>query len=293
MRALAEYVGGLLARVKGAPGASPRGRRADRAARACVGRGLASRWATTRARTGSCRGERADRGRRRRRRRAAPGQSASPSRRWRASASPARRPPPSWSGRNELMNGRRPTCPICSRPMDPEGHVCPRSNGHVTQLGIRASDPTPALDLLTRGEITVKGRMPRSSNATFLVELRLDGADRAGGLQARAAASGRCGTSPPGSTGARSPPIGSPRRSAGASCRRPCRARRARGRRLAPALRRRPTSTSTTSRCSRTSTATTAPAHLRLRPGRQQRRPQERPLPARRGRPDLRASTTA
>ena len=31
----------------------------------------------------------------------------------------------------ELMKGGRPTCPICSRPMDPEGHVCPRSNGHI------------------------------------------------------------------------------------------------------------------------------------------------------------------
>jgi len=32
---------------------------------------------------------------------------------------------------NELMKAGRPSCPICSRPMDPEGHVCPRSNGHV------------------------------------------------------------------------------------------------------------------------------------------------------------------
>jgi len=32
----------------------------------------------------------------------------------------------------DLMKGGRPSCPICSRPMDPEGHVCPRSNGHVT-----------------------------------------------------------------------------------------------------------------------------------------------------------------
>ncbi|HSL49299.1 MAG TPA: DUF3090 family protein [Candidatus Deferrimicrobiaceae bacterium] len=32
---------------------------------------------------------------------------------------------------NELMKGGRPTCPVCSRPIDPEGHVCPRSNGHV------------------------------------------------------------------------------------------------------------------------------------------------------------------
>jgi uncharacterized repeat protein (TIGR03847 family) len=33
----------------------------------------------------------------------------------------------------ELMKAGRPTCPVCSRPMDPEGHVCPRSNGHVTR----------------------------------------------------------------------------------------------------------------------------------------------------------------
>ena len=33
---------------------------------------------------------------------------------------------------NDLMKGGRPTCPVCSRPMDPEGHVCPRANGHVT-----------------------------------------------------------------------------------------------------------------------------------------------------------------
>ena len=32
----------------------------------------------------------------------------------------------------DLMKGGRPSCPICSRPMDPEGHICPRSNGHVT-----------------------------------------------------------------------------------------------------------------------------------------------------------------
>ncbi|MGH7384870.1 MAG: SCO1664 family protein, partial [Candidatus Rokuibacteriota bacterium] len=32
------------------------------------------------------------------------------------------------------------------------------------------------LRLLAHGDITLKGRMPRSSNATFLVELALDGA---------------------------------------------------------------------------------------------------------------------
>jgi len=31
----------------------------------------------------------------------------------------------------ELMKGGRPPCPVCSAPMDPAGHVCPRSNGHV------------------------------------------------------------------------------------------------------------------------------------------------------------------
>ena len=30
-----------------------------------------------------------------------------------------------------LMQGGRPTCPMCSGPVDPGGHVCPRSNGHV------------------------------------------------------------------------------------------------------------------------------------------------------------------
>ena len=39
------------------------------------------------------------------------------------------------------------------------------------------ADPAIALDLLARGEVTVKGRLPRSSNATFLVELALDGAN--------------------------------------------------------------------------------------------------------------------
>jgi uncharacterized repeat protein (TIGR03843 family) len=38
------------------------------------------------------------------------------------------------------------------------------------------ADPATALDVLSRGEVTMKGRLPRSSNATFLVELALDGA---------------------------------------------------------------------------------------------------------------------
>lgn len=30
-----------------------------------------------------------------------------------------------------LMRAGRPICPMCSQPKDLEGHVCPRSNGHV------------------------------------------------------------------------------------------------------------------------------------------------------------------
>jgi uncharacterized repeat protein (TIGR03847 family) len=28
-----------------------------------------------------------------------------------------------------IAGGRQP-CPMCGQPLDPEGHVCPRSNGH-------------------------------------------------------------------------------------------------------------------------------------------------------------------
>jgi uncharacterized repeat protein (TIGR03847 family) len=30
-----------------------------------------------------------------------------------------------------IVKAGRPLCPLCSQPRDPEGHVCPRSNGHV------------------------------------------------------------------------------------------------------------------------------------------------------------------
>lgn len=33
----------------------------------------------------------------------------------------------------DLMQAGRPTCPVCSLPMDPGGHVCPRSNGHFSR----------------------------------------------------------------------------------------------------------------------------------------------------------------
>lgn len=30
----------------------------------------------------------------------------------------------------ELVGAGRPTCALCGRPVDPEGHSCPRTNGH-------------------------------------------------------------------------------------------------------------------------------------------------------------------
>jgi uncharacterized repeat protein (TIGR03847 family) len=30
----------------------------------------------------------------------------------------------------DLVNAGRPTCALCGHPIDPEGHSCPRSNGH-------------------------------------------------------------------------------------------------------------------------------------------------------------------
>ena len=30
----------------------------------------------------------------------------------------------------DLITSGRPTCGLCGRPMDPEGHACPRTNGH-------------------------------------------------------------------------------------------------------------------------------------------------------------------
>ena len=33
----------------------------------------------------------------------------------------------------DLMRGGRPICRMCHQPMDPDGHVCPRANGHVVR----------------------------------------------------------------------------------------------------------------------------------------------------------------
>ena len=34
------------------------------------------------------------------------------------------------NGALEAVEGGRPTCPLCGELIDPEGHLCPRQNGH-------------------------------------------------------------------------------------------------------------------------------------------------------------------
>lgn len=33
-------------------------------------------------------------------------------------------------GALSVVNAGRPPCPLCGRPLDPQGHICPRRNGH-------------------------------------------------------------------------------------------------------------------------------------------------------------------
>lgn len=33
----------------------------------------------------------------------------------------------------DLLKASRPLCPVCSRPIDADGHLCPRSNGHAVR----------------------------------------------------------------------------------------------------------------------------------------------------------------
>ena len=126
VRALAEYLGGLLARVKGAPGAA-------RGAAELI-EPLEVAWDVGSLAVGY--DESQDR----------VAVEASELIEAEEEGSPGPEPEPAMARfritraqaaafverANELMKGGRPTCPVCSRPMDPEGHVCPRANGHVT-----------------------------------------------------------------------------------------------------------------------------------------------------------------
>ena len=31
----------------------------------------------------------------------------------------------------KVVRAGRPVCPLCGRPMDPDGHACPKTNGHL------------------------------------------------------------------------------------------------------------------------------------------------------------------
>jgi uncharacterized repeat protein (TIGR03847 family) len=39
-----------------------------------------------------------------------------------------------------VVEAGRPPCPLCNQPLDPQGHVCPRSNGYRRQARLGSSD---------------------------------------------------------------------------------------------------------------------------------------------------------
>src|SRR5262249_29879297 len=53
----------------------------------------------------------------------------------------------------EAVAGGRPICQLCHRPIDPEGHMCPRANGHqklTRREGREGGRPEPAQRLTER-----------------------------------------------------------------------------------------------------------------------------------------------
>src|SRR5205085_7687190 len=83
----------------------------------------------------------------------------------RASSSRAPKAPRSSSGRARSSKPGGRSVPCASNPKTPP----------VTSARGATATSSTASDLLRHGEVTVKGRMPWSSNATFLVELALNG----------------------------------------------------------------------------------------------------------------------
>lgn len=39
-----------------------------------------------------------------------------------------------------VIEAGRPPCPLCNQPLDPQGHVCPRSNGYRRQVRLGSSE---------------------------------------------------------------------------------------------------------------------------------------------------------
>ena len=185
-----------------------------------------------------------------------------------------RRGPPSWWP----PAGRRAR--FCGGPLDPDGHVCPRMNGHRRDALTGCSGD---------GEIEVEGRMPWSSNGTFLVDGVGSTARTAAAIYKPVRGERPLWDFPP-----RPLPAGGggvaccPRRSGGASCPRPSSATGPLGegslQRFVAADFEQHYFTLLRGRADHHDALR---AHLRVRPAGQQHRPQERPLPARRRRPDL------
>ena len=82
-----------------------------------------------------------------------------------------------------VISAGRPPCPLCDEPLDPEGHICVRTNGYL-RGAIAGSDDdaeriavqTPLLKPMRccgAAKLTVIGRIRSASNATFLCEAHL------------------------------------------------------------------------------------------------------------------------
>ena len=78
----------------------------------------------------------------------------------------------------DVVNAGRPPCPLCSLPLDPEGHVCPRQNGYRRGALTAARTPTRRT-LLTKGELTVRGRIREASNAVLYCTVAYEGQEAA------------------------------------------------------------------------------------------------------------------
>jgi hypothetical protein len=81
----------------------------------------------------------------------------------------------------QAVSAGRPRCDLCDFPMDPDGHICPRWNWTRRVMAAQSGWPQQsaipddaAHVLLRTGEIEILGRMPWSSNATYLATVSVD-----------------------------------------------------------------------------------------------------------------------
>ncbi len=108
-----------------------------------------------------------------------------------------------------LVEAGRPPCPLCSLPLDPAGHDCPRTNGHrppvTLSRGVRRHGRARPHRGRDGGARPHRRQLER--HAARHLPARRRGAARR--LQAVTRASGRCGTSPAGCSAARWRPTSS------------------------------------------------------------------------------------